>query len=226
MDDYLQYSLLLNRDPSEVEKLFKLLSINVTEFFRDKEIFDMFTTRVLPQLIKQNFNQIKIWSAACATGEEPYSISMLLNEKVDTDRIPFVKIIATDVNGKAVEFAKKGQYSQSSINKIPQRYIRKYFNLLPNTNTWQASYIIKSLIKFQEKNLLQDPAPLILDVVFCRNLLIYMEREKHLNLMKKFHNSLKEYGYLVLGNSDHVVGDSRKLFKPISPGSKIYQKIP
>ncbi len=223
LQDYLEYSLLLDKDPLEYIELYKSISINVTEFFRDKEVFFAFGDHIIPKLLseKDHNETIRIWSAGCATGEEPYGIAILLNEKLKNHTNAF-KVYATDINTNALETAKKGKYLSISLKNLSSELVAKYFHVLSD-GMYEISQEIKNLVTFSTG----DIATFTLnhfDAIFCRNVLIYYEKEKQQPILKKFFNSLKSSGYLVLGMNEGVRGEQSLMFKNIIPRVMIYQK--
>lgn len=224
LKNYLQYFWLLNNTPSEYFELFRVLSINVSEFFRDKDVFETLSRKIIPALFNDGtYSSIKIWSAGCATGEEPYSIAILLNEELKKHNFRSLKIIATDKSFKAVEFGKIGKYPNSALKNLPISLLNKYFT--PSEEGYfQVSDKLKDMVDFEVSDIFNDLPPNGLNAIFCRNLLIYIDRDSHLKIITKFHTSLKKRGYLVLGGSETIFSDSLKLFNTIYPASRIFQK--
>jgi len=224
LKDYLQYTSLLDKDPTEYNALFQSLSINVTEFFRNKDVFDAFYNQILPKLLRASRqDEIKIWSAGCATGEETYSIAMLLNQASESyGRFKF-KIMATDVSNKAVETAKKGTYAYSSLKSMPEKFLTKYFQQVSDGNYQLDKKIIDSVI-FNVGDILTTLTPRSLDVIFCRNIVIYFDRKTQEQLFARFAFSLKPSGYLILGKTEMIKDSAASLFEPEMPRERIYRK--
>ena len=220
---YSQYLSLLDNDPSEYDALFRSVSINVTEFFGNKEVFLAFSNTIMPQLLNEKLQHgmIRIWSAGCATGEEAYSLSILLNEVLHTSTHEF-RIYATDISVKAIEFAKQGKYSSLALKNIPKELLTKYFHPLSD-DEYQISQEIKNSVLFNVGDLASFHIN-YLDAIFCRNVLIYHGKETHDSIFKKFHSSLKTSGYLILGMDESIRGEHMSMFNSLMPRQRIYQK--
>lgn len=227
--NYSDYALLLKKERKEFEELFMSLSINVTNFFRDSVVYDSFKSIIIPKILSNlgNGDKIRIWSAGCASGEEPYSIAIMFLsafEKLNNFRI---EITANDISKKAVEYAQNGKYPVKSVEKLPQDIIAKYFQKISdNADTrYEINSLIKNQISFKTCDILSNDVKQI-DAIFCRNVLIYYEREAQELIMSKFHQCLKECGYLVLGMDETMLGRKcEKLFYPVMPRERIYQKV-
>lgn len=224
LQNYLQYSSLLDQDQTECDALFQSLSINVTEFFRNKDVFDAFYNQILPKLLHHNKQEeIRIWSAGCATGEETYTIAMLLDQaSANYGQFKF-KIMATDVSSKAVETAKKGAYLSSSLKNVPEEFLAKYFHQTSDGN-YQLDKKIISLVNFTLGNILTMITPKSLDVIFCRNIIIYFDRKTQEQLFAKFAFSLKPHGYLILGKTEMIKDGASSLFEAEMPRERVYRK--
>ncbi len=219
-----EYAKLLSEDPIEALTLYNSFSINVTEFFRDTKVWGTFALEVIPQVIKQSTsNEIKVWSAGCATGQEPYSLAIMLKESLANQKISF-EITATDMNKVSIGIAKEGIYDEKSLKRIPTWLIPKYFEKLDN-DLYKVRDDLKKSIKFVLGDVLTYPLA-SLDVVVCRNLLIYYSKTAQELLFKKFHNTLKNNGFVVLGMDETMIGtEGAKLFKAIFPRERIFQRI-
>lgn len=230
ISDYSKYALFLNNDSQELTELLQSLSINVTNFFRDAQIFNTFSNMVAPSLISRTkqFDTIRIWSAGCATGEEPYSIAILFKEALEHQKGPLVEITATDVSQKAINFAKIGLYSSLSMKELSPHLIAKYFHIIKDKDEksmqYQISENIKSRVNFKVDDILSNSIHSY-DVIFCRNVLIYYTKDAHDLILTKFYNSLKNSGYLILGMDETMLGRKvERLFSPISIKERIYQR--
>lgn len=230
ISDYSKYALLLNSDSQELTELLQSLSINVTNFFRDVQIFNTFSNTVIQSLISRTkqFDTIRIWSAGCATGEEPYSVAILFKEALENQKGPLVEITATDVSQKAINLAKIGLYSGLSIKELSPQLIAKYFHIIKDKDDkslqYQVSENIKSRVNFKVDDILSNSIHSY-DVIFCRNVLIYYTKDAHDLILKKFYNSLKNSGYLILGMDETMLGRKvERLFSPISIKERIYQR--
>lgn len=224
LGDYSEYVSFLDRNPAECAALYRNLSINVTEFFRNKQVFDVFYTNIIPNLItKKDCNkEIKIWSAGCSSGEEPYSIAMLLDNALNNTSYRF-KIVATDVNERIIQVAKVGKYSASSFKNVPDKFIDKYFQPASEKGYYEILKEIRDSVVFDVKDIMAFQANNI-DAIFCRNVLIYYGKQAQQSIFAKFHNSLRASGYLVIGMDEIMNAQTSKLFETVMPRERIYRK--
>lgn len=195
------------------------LTINVSEFYRNPAQWEVLETKVIPELLKQNKTELKIWSAACSTGDEPYTIVMIMKELFPNVRI---NLTATDLDDLVIAFAKEGLYSEKSIADLPKKYITKYFKQLPD-QTYQISKEIKDCVKFKQHNLLADPYDDHYDLIVCRNVLIYFTEEAKLEVFKKFHQALRPNGYLFIGSTEQLLQARKIGYEPLY--SFFYKKL-
>ncbi|MGQ0605376.1 MAG: CheR family methyltransferase [Candidatus Nitrosotenuis sp.] len=221
LQDYSEYSELLDIDITESNALFRSISINVTEFFRDKEVFSYLTQNILPKLLADKSPTMRVWSAGCATGEEPYTLAILLNEACKNQPKSF-KVFATDINTNAVESAKKGVYSLASLKNFPLESLSKYFTIKADGSHY-ISQEIKNYITFNVADLTSFSVR-FLDIIVCRNVFIYYTKETQDMILKKFHDCLKDSGYLVLGMDEGIRAEQSKLFESVNPKLRIYKK--
>lgn len=224
LQNYLQYASLLDKNPSEYATLFNTLSISVTEFFRDKSVFNFFITKIIQKLLTtaSKQNEVRIWSAGCATGEESYSIAMLLKEILGNE-VSF-KVIGTDINATSIEVAKVGRYHKSVTKNLPVSYLIKYLRHSTKDGFYEVVPEIANSVSFNVGDItrLNPPAPL--DVIFCRNILMYLEKDVQYKLIEKFFYSLRNTGYLILGGAETIIGHSAEFFEPATPKERIYHK--
>jgi len=215
-------------DDKEYKELFKLLSINVTEFFRDSSVYEMFQDLILPNLVyyKEGIKKksIRIWSAGCASGEEPYSIAIMLREffkdKIDDWTIT---VLGTDIDKVALERAKLGIFTENRVKNVDKQLIDKYFF---TDNTWyEVNDDIKSMVRFKIHDLIHDQPEHNFDVVFCRNVMIYFSKELQDGLFEHFYRALNKYGFLILGKTEGVLGAYRQHFAFVDIPERIYRKI-
>lgn len=218
-----EYAKLLEEDRDEPTLLFKSFSINVTEFYRDSFVWQAISAQVLSQIAKAN-KTVKIWSAGCATGEEPYSLAILLKESAPARSLNF-SIIATDINKEAIQKAKEGRYTQPSLKNLRQDMISKYFSQLDN-DTYEVKPEIKETVSFEHGDMLSLNAGQI-HLITCRNVLIYYDKPAQELIFKKFHKTLTNDGYLVIGQDETMMGvEAAKLFSCVLPRERIYVKLP
>lgn len=225
---YADYAHVLDTDPAEYEKLFDDLTINVTSFFRDEAAFKALEERVLPALIsssdKEERRSLRIWSAGCATGEEPYSIAMLLLELLDRDIGGWkVTIIATDIDTKALQRAKEGLFSQRGVEGIRPAWLEKYF--VPENNSFRVRSAVRDMVTFAVHNLVSDPPYHNVDLMVCRNVLIYFTLALQTRVLEGFHKGLNQEGFLLLGKAEVPVGESKRLFQLENSKAKSYRNF-
>jgi chemotaxis protein methyltransferase CheR len=225
---YAEYLRVLINDPKEYEELFNTLTINVTEFLRNPETFEAFKGLVLKPLIedkkKSNMHNIKIWSAGCSDGEEPYSIAMLLREILENEPTKFlITIYATDIDQESLEKARKAEYEHNNVENVSRYLLGKYFEAT-EADTYKIKKEVKDLVKFQHHNLLSDKPPSKFDIIFCRNVMIYFNRQMQDKLYRRFYGTLNPGGFLVTGKVEMLPPEIQKLFKRVSPRERIYQK--
>ncbi|MEK6302035.1 MAG: chemotaxis protein CheB [Acidobacteriota bacterium] len=221
LEDYVRY---LQDSPGELQALFQDMLISVTEFFRDPETHEALKTKVFPDLIKGRSleDPIRIWVPGCSTGEEPYSLAIsLLTFLGSTATSPAVQIFATDINEVALEKARAGKYAGSIASQVPAEHFRRFFTKVEDS--YQISKRIRDLVVFARHNVAQDPPFSRMDVISCRNLLIYFGAAIQKNIMPIFHYALKPSGFLVLGSSE-TVGTFADLFALVDRKQKIYSK--
>lgn len=230
ISEYSQYAVVLKNDRKEFEAIFASLSINVTNFFRDSTVFDRFQLSVLPQILSgiDEHGKIRIWSAGCASGEEPYSIAMLFKQVIGKMTNLDVEVVANDVNKMAIQFAERGRYPAKSVESLPLNIIKNNFQKITdeqNNVEYEVVQPIKDMVTFKSGDILSDTIQSF-DVVFCRNVLIYYEKEAQELILTKFYKGLRDSGYLVLGMDETLFGKRcQKLFDPLMARERIYQKI-
>jgi chemotaxis methyl-accepting protein methylase len=219
-----EYATLLSTEPDEISSLYDSLSINVTKFYRDKKVWQVFANTVIPMLqqIVKPSDTIRIWSCGCASGEEAYSLAIMFNEAFKNIDQRF-KILATDINLHALKEARKGIYAYENLKNLDSLLITKYFKKI-NSAEYQINDKIKDLVSFNLGDITTFPAS-YLDVVFCRNLLIYYGKDAQDLIFKKFYTVLKPKRFLVLGMDETLWGHKyENSFLPTSSRERIYQK--
>jgi chemotaxis protein methyltransferase CheR len=191
------------------------MTTNESMFFRDTKPFDHLTKVILPAMKAAGRTSLRIWSAACSTGQEPYSIAMVLKEEAPKYPGLICEIYATDLAEKVIERSREGLYSQFEVQRgLPITMLMKYFTKQPN-NMWAVSDALKGMIRFAPANLLMPFAPHgQFDIIFCRNVLIYFDAPTKSDVMDRLAAILKPPGYLFLGGAENVHGLTTK-FKPL-----------
>jgi chemotaxis protein methyltransferase CheR len=223
VQDGSEYAKLLESDSNEPSLLFRSFSINVTEFYRDLFVWQHLSSQTVPQILQTSGGlPLKIWSAGCASGEEPYSLAILLKEAVGQN-LKF-NVVATDINKEALQTAKKGQYTSANLKNLSPQLIEKYFVKI-NNDAYEIKDEIKKLVSFEQGDILSfqiDRANLIT----CRNVLIYYDKPAQEIVFKKFHKVLMKNGFLVIGQDETMMGvEASKMFSCILPRERIYTKV-
>ncbi len=216
------YVLYLQKNPAEINLLFKNLVIGVTSFFRDPEAYKILEQEVLPNLLKKKGPDatIRIWVTACSTGEEAYSLAIILSELKDKAKNYFnVQIFATDIDSDAIAFARQGIYPENIGVDIPSERLNQFFTKKPDG--LHVKKQIREMIVFSIQNVIKDPPFSKLDMVSCRNLMIYMENVLQKKIIPLFHYTLNPGGILFLGTSESIGGHT-DLFGPITSKWKIF----
>lgn len=221
--------LLRQKNTGEVTHFINSITTNVTSFFREKHHFEYFANKVIPEIIRKNtgaaYPRLRIWSAGCSTGEEPYSIAMVLRENIkDIDKWD-AKILATDLDSNVLEMAKKGEYPIDRASEVPIERKKRW--MLMGTGTKSGSVKIRSnirnLVHFKQLNLTETwPVHGTFDCVFFRNVAIYFKRDTQITLLNRFADHLDEHGTLFVGHAESLIGVSNRFE---NKGLTIHQKI-
>lgn len=206
---YIDYVKGLKADTDLYNEFINYLTINVSEFYRNPEQWEVLKNEVFPLLLDNKRTQ-KIWSSACSTGEEPYTLVMSLADFMPLNNI---KILASDIDKEALRKAKAGIYNEKSLDKLPHKYILKYFDKAGD------SYIVKDEVKnrveFMQHNLLKDPYPDNCDLIICRNVLIYFTEEAKHYVYRHFNKAMKANGVLFVGSTEQIIAASSYCFTPL-----------
>lgn len=197
---YDKYIAALKADKGMFEEFVNYLTINVSEFYRNPDQWQLLDKDIFPDLIKRYGNNLKIWSAACSTGDEPYSLVMALSRHLPLNQI---KIYATDLDKQVIAKAKTGLYTEKSIACVPDDLKKKYFTKIGPS--YQISEEVKSRVEFKEHNLLKDNYPTNYHLIVCRNVLIYFTEEAKDEVFRKFQKSLINGGYLFIGSTEQII---------------------
>jgi two-component system CheB/CheR fusion protein len=221
LDDYVRY---LDKSPKEVDNLFHDLLINVTSFFRDPDMFEALKATVLPRLLEGRppAEPLRIWVPACSSGEEAYSIAMTLVEYFGSDWMNrTIQIFAGDIDDQAIERARAGFFLENMAAHVSEERLRRYF--VPKAHGFQISKAIRDLCVFSTQDVIQDPPFSRMDLVCCRNLLIYLDMTLQRKVLARVHFALKPAGFLILGSSE-TIGNSDDLFSLFDKEHRIYTK--
>ncbi|AEH60446.1 MCP methyltransferase, CheR-type [Methanosalsum zhilinae DSM 4017] len=221
---YSNYAEYLKNNPKEVDALTDTLTVNVTEFFRNQETYQALEDEVLPAIISSKRNKsINIWSAGCSIGVEAYSVAMLLHKFLGNDfRRYRIKIIGTDIDKKSLKKAEDGIYGASEIKNLTDVFLGKYF--ICGENEYQVIDEIKNMTTFQHHDLISGEDFRDFDLILCRNVTIYFERDLQEKLYSKFYNALNKDGFFVIGKTETLVGPSKDLFVPFNIKERIYSR--
>ncbi len=217
--------LRTNRPSSLRERVIDAMTTKETSWFRDRYPFTALAGEMLPTLTGKP--RVRIWSAACATGQEAYSIAMLLHDRPSSElgfMAKRVEILASDIAASVIDYARRGCYSKSSLDRgLPLRYIDRYF--LSTGDCWQVKPILRNAVQFRVHNLLQSFALLgRFEIIFCRNALIYFALPTRCDIVRRFCQILNPGGYLVLGGSESLSGCDTELIMQRTAGGVYYRK--
>lgn len=200
IDGYDKYVQALKSDKVLFEEFVNYITINVSEFYRNPEQWKLMDEQVIPELIKRFGKNLKVWSAACSTGDEPYSLVMALSRHVPLNNI---RIFATDLDKQVIAKAKVGLYSEKSIASVPDDFKKKYFTQVGPS--YKISDEIKARVEFKEHNLLRDAYPTDCHLIVCRNVLIYFTEEAKDDVFRKYYKSLASGGVLFIGSTEQII---------------------
>jgi len=220
------YVRFLQSEPGEIDTFFRELLIGVTNFFRDAEAFQALQHKIIPGLINSAVDgqTLRVWVAGCSTGEEAYTIAMIIQEQLENlKRSVNVQIFATDIDKDAIEVARAGVYPMSISADITAERLQRFF--LRKDNFYYVKKSIREMIVFAEQNVINDPPFSKLNLISCRNLLIYMSSELQKKVIPVFHYSLNKNGFLFLGTSE-TIGEFSDIFSTADRKWKIFQKKP
>ncbi len=221
-----EYLLRVRKDPAEQNHLAGFLTVTISRFFRDRGAFDTLEHSIIPSLLKEEGKRnLRIWSIGCASGEEPYSLSVLWEEK-------FGKIwpqihsstLATDIDEKLLKRAREGRYKKSSLKEVPEDILKNYFKMDKTFYILDPS--IREKVEFRKHDIIHEEPFCGMDMVFCRNLAFtYFSKEIQMDCLGKIAESLQEKGYLMIGKDESLPFTYPTLFVPVFPTEKIYKKL-
>ncbi|MGJ7549874.1 CheR family methyltransferase [Pseudomonas alloputida] len=217
---YLRY---LEQHASEATALLGDMLIGVTNFFRDREAFESLERHVLPQLVSEGEDnrEVRVWSAGCSTGEEAYSLAMLVSEQLALEqRASKVQVFATDLDERAIGVARTGSYPEAIVTDVPPTRLRQFF--IKEDQHYRVRKEVREKVLFARHNLLSDPPFSQIDLIVCRNLLIYLDREVQEDILRMFHFALRSGGYLFLGTSESA-DVANELFTPVDKRNRIFR---
>jgi chemotaxis methyl-accepting protein methylase len=221
---YGEYGNLLQRDAVEYEKLMSVLTINVSKFYRNIEVWQALEREVVPALFALDAPRVRIWSAGSAAGEEAYSMAIMLREYAMKngleDRLGRFQILGSDIDREVLESARRAEYNDTALIELPAVLRDRWFI---RGRRYQLRDEVRRMVRFDPLDLLKDPFPEGQHLIFCRNVTIYFERDVQDRLMQRLRASLATGGYLVIGKVETMLGPMAKEFRPITHRERIYQ---
>ena len=229
-DSFQKYFYFLQYDPradAEFDQIFDLVTTNETYFFREPAQLQAFIEEVIPDVLsRKSVKKIRIWSAGCSSGEEPYSIAMLLDDAGWYEHAAF-EIFASDINQQVLAKARKGQYRENAFRATEPRLRAKYFTKDADNNSWRVNDEIRNRVSFGRLNLYDEARVSLLghlDIVFCRNVIIYFDDASKKVVVKNFYNRLVDGGYLLLGHSESLISLSAQFKLRHLKNDMVYQR--
>lgn len=223
---YADYAALLERDPAEYERFLSVVTINVSKFFRNYEVWERLRAEIVPELFALDAPEIRIWSAGCASGEEPYSVAMLLLEHARAhhleDRLRRMRILATDIDRGILESARRAEYPQMALDETPATVRARWFR--PVGSRYRLAEEVKRMVEFRPLDLLTEELPHGLHMALCRNVTIYFERDVQELLFRRLGEALEPGGILVLGKVETLFGAAARSFVPIASRERIFRR--
>jgi chemotaxis protein methyltransferase CheR len=225
LSDFKEYLLKVKKDSEEHLFLSKILTVTISRFFRDKEVFDTLTQSIVPDMLKEGSRELRIWCIGCASGEEPYSLALLWQEKFEqTWPQVHLSILATDIDENLLKRAKEGTYKNSSLKEVPEGSAENFFKKEGEFYILDRS--IRESVEFKKHDILHEEPFLGMDIVLCRNLAFtYFSKESQIEVLRKMATSLKEKRFLVIGKEENLPLTYPTLFVPVFPNEKICQKF-
>lgn len=224
LDSFASYCQLIDApDSPEILPFINAITTNLTAFFRESHHFDILRETIFPDIIVNNQSsaRVRIWSAGCSSGEEAYSIAMLLDDCMGEYRHWDMKVLATDLDTQMLSNARRGLYDQNAVSQIPQSYLHFFQNA--GLDSFNVADRLRRYIQFNRLNLLANwPMQRKFDVIFCRNVLIYFDKHTQIKLISRFSDQLRPGGYLILGHAESVGNTVEGL---VSIGRTAYQKV-
>ena len=226
-ESYSDYADVLDADAREYERLVRSLTVNVTKFFRNWDTYEVVERQVIPRLLERSDPELRIWSAGCSSGEEPYSVAILLHKYATENgyaaRLGSTKVIGTDIAVDCLGEAERSFYGDGALGETPPHLEKKYFPAVAGMRTMIPE--VRNLVTFERSDLLSSPPPFESShLIVCRNVIIYFEREAQERLFEEFHRNLAPGGFLVLGKVETLLGKARSLFTPVNARERVFRK--
>lgn len=227
LESFEHYAQLLDRDAGEYELLLDALTINVSKFFRNWEIWNTIRESVIPSLFDLPGHTQRVWSAGCASGEEPYSVAIALREfaeatgrEAELDRF---EVLGTDIDRRSLDAARRAEYTDLALTDTPEEVRRRWFT--PAGPIYHLHPLARERVQFEHRDLISEPAPTGLSLILCRNVIIYFDREIQEELFQRFYEALVPGGFLVLGKVETLLGRPRAFFRPVSHRDRVFRKL-
>jgi chemotaxis protein methyltransferase CheR len=218
---YGKYIIYVKRNPEEIQNLLNDLTINYTLFFRDIDVYLHLEKILLPKLLKSN--SVTIWSAGCATGEEPYSLAILAHKVLNIHAANHrVSIIASDIDKDALAKAEKGEYLKKQLNGSTDSFIDRYFT--KQGELYKVRDFVKQFVHFEQFDLMNPSPRNNLDLILCRNVMIYFSKEGQQHIHMNFYRALREEGYFITGKAEMLSGEPAQKFMSVDVKCRVYQK--
>lgn len=226
--DFAAYMALLDRDGTEYERLLDALTINVTRLFRDAPVWDAVAETVLPDRWRTAPPRFQVWSAGCSSGEELYTLAALLHRHAERtgsiSRLARCEVIGSDIDRASLTAAERGIYPAEAFVEVPPAIKSRYFSA---TAPHRAVAELRALVRVERRDLMQEDAPASgLQLITCRNMLIYIDRVSQEPLLRRFHDALAPGGFLVLGKVETLLGPVRTLFETVDQRNRIFRRSP
>ena len=223
---YTDYARILDGDDAEYDRLLDALTINVTKLFRNWDVYASLSANVVPALWQRDTAEIRVWSAGCSSGEEPYSIAVLFHRyasaTADTGRLGRLRVLGTDIDRQCLAAAERGEFTEGDFTDTPDELRAQYFSA---DQPFTVSDSVRSLVRFERRDLLSDAAPAgAHDLIVCRNVMIYFDRDTQERLFDTFYDALAPDGFLVLGKVETLLGRARSRFAPVDARERIFRR--
>ncbi|MGE5099713.1 MAG: CheR family methyltransferase [Deltaproteobacteria bacterium] len=227
VNTYDDYARILDTDAGEYDRLLDVLTINVTKLFRNWDVYASIAANVVPVLWHRNTPSIRVWSAGCSAGQEPFSLAVLFHRYAATNgmlsQIGRVEILGTDIDRQCLAAADRGQFEAADFSDTPDELRSRYFSPTSPSTVAQG---VRSLVRFERRDLLGEPAPPgPFELIVCRNVLIYFDRETQEQVFEKFYNALAPDGFLVLGKVETLLGPIRSRVAPVDARERIFRRV-
>lgn len=226
VEDYTAYHRHLEAEPAEFERLLDALTINVTKLYRDAEVWASVARLVLPALWDAGTPGIDVWSAGCASGEELWTLAALFHHHAERtatlDRLRRLRILGSDIDRRSLEAARAGRYPEEAFAEMPSALRARYFSATP---PFEVAPELRALVEIERRDLLADPVPeRPMQLITCRNVIIYFDRPSQEPLLRRFHAALAPGGFLVLGKVETILGPARALFEPVDARHRVFRR--